>query len=344
MTGGHRVRRHSQRAPGYNERPEHWLGESALIMVRDEVARGSDFLETLYCVTVNWNLPRDTAACVESLLSAGLPPGQIIIVDNSSTDDSVAMLRARFGPSAHILEAAVNRGYADGCNTGILRALSLGAERVLLLNNDTVVAQDFFAELEAAVVADSSIPILAPLILDYDVPETIWYLGDRRIDGLPISMSLRRGRLVPGELPQLVAVDFVSGCAMMVERRVFEEIGVFDAGFFMYAEDVDFCWRARSAGLRLACATRARMWHKVSRSAGRSNPRSVYLRVRNQIWFYRMHTPVSRLPVLVGFTLARTLRKSLEVALGGNPRLIVSLWQALVDGWLDPMPKGAGVE
>ncbi len=67
---------------------------------------------------------------------------------------------------------------------------------------------------------------------------------------------------------------------MFVRREVFERIGLFDPSFFMYAEEVDLCWRARAAGFHLACATRAKMWHKISVSADRDRPTTRYMRIR----------------------------------------------------------------
>ena len=101
-------------------------------------------------VIVNWNLAADTIACVRSLLAAGVSPSPIIVVDNGSNDNSPAQLDHELGESIELIRSKQNLGFAGGNNLGIQHALSQGAEWVLLLNNDTLVAPNFFelAEVE----------------------------------------------------------------------------------------------------------------------------------------------------------------------------------------------------
>jgi len=292
-------------------------------------------IRSLYAVVVNWNLRIETVACVESLLTTGVAVDQIIVVDNGSSDDSVSVLRERFGPDLLLIVSSRNLGFAGGANLGIEFALERGAGWVLLLNNDTRVAPTFLAEMENAAVADNQFAILAPLILYQDVPDRIWYAGDRLIPGVLVTYSLRRQQKDHGKLPLLMPVDFVSGCAMLVRRDVFEKVGLFDRTLFMYGEDVDFCWRARLAGFRLVCATHAKMWHKVSVSSNHDKPRMRYWRIKNQIRFYRAYARGLQVPLMMGFTLLRALWIGLGDAWHGQPSLIKPLVQGLIQGWLN---------
>jgi len=288
----------------------------------------------LYAILVNWNLKGDTLACVESLLDAGAPAGQIVVVDNGSSDGSPQALRERFGVAVHVMESGQNLGFAGGCNLGIEYALGQGAEWLFILNNATVVDPAMFAEWKRAVDASPAYAIVAPLILYHADPQRIWYLGDRAIPGSLITYSLGRNQLDRGQFAPLVPVDFVCGCGMFTRRAVFERVGLFDTGFFMYAEEVDLCQRARLAGFRLACATRARMWHKVSVSADRDRPLTRYLRIRNQILFYRRYASRLQAPTLFAFTFTRALRIALGDLIGRQPRLIAPLVRGWADGWL----------
>jgi GT2 family glycosyltransferase len=291
-------------------------------------------LERLFTVLVNWNLKEDTLACVESLQMAGAMPGTVIVVDNGSTDDSVAAFQARFGSSVIVLETGQNLGFAGGVNHGVPYALANEARWVLLINNDTLVAGNFFNALSQAVELSSErYAILAPLIYYHNEPKRIWYLGDRQIGGTLITHSLFKNQTDTGNLPPIVPVDFVSGCGMLVKAEVFERVGLFDPSFFMYGEEVDFCRRAQKAGFQLACSTQAHMWHKVSLSANRDKAATRYHRICNQIRFYRKHAGQAHQLLLGCFTLLRAMRLAWGDMRHNTRHLIAPLMRGWVDGW-----------
>jgi GT2 family glycosyltransferase len=288
---------------------------------------------SIYPIVVNWNLAEETIACVRSLLAAGAHPGQIIIVDNGSTDGSAETLCRALGDAITLINSPTNLGFAGGNNLALRYALERGAEWLLPINNDTCVAPTFFAELAAAVEEHAAMRVIGPLILYHDEPERVWSLGDCLIPGTLITYSRWRDQIVPATLSPWIEVDFINACCSLVHRSVLETIGLFDANFFMYAEDADFCWRARQAGFRLGCATRARMWHKVSRSTGVHHPQARYWRVSNQIAFYRRYAQPWQVPLMFMFTLLRSLKLT-AVDLGyGRTTLARRTVQAWADGW-----------
>lgn len=297
-------------------------------------------LLSLHVIVVNWNLHQDTLVCVESLIAAGIPVERIIVVDNGSTDGSARVLRDRFGASLPLIESRENLGFARGNNLGLGYALDHGAHWILLLNNDTHVAATFLSELTRAVQSGEQFAIYSPLILYHDSPNRIWYLGDRLVPGLLFTYSLYRHQNDRPEWPALLPVDFVTGCSMLVKRQVFENVGLFDPTLFMYGEDVDFCWRARQAGFRLAAVPRAKMWHKVSTSSNRDRPMSRYQRMRNQNRFYRVHARGLQLPVMCGLSALRAAFIALTDLARGQQALIEPLARGWIDGWCRPGSSG----
>lgn len=293
-------------------------------------------LDPLYCVIVNWNLKEDTLACIQSLLDSGASATRVIVVDNGSTDDSVESLRERFSADIQIIQNHRNVGYARGSNLGIQQALEKGAKWVLLINNDTLVTTGFLRELENVVENYGKFDIIGPLILYHDKPKRIWYLGDRLIPGTLMTTSLYRGQIEKPSYPQVFPVDFVTGCAMLVNRKVFDKVGLLDTRLFMYGEDVDFCWRARRAGFKLAAAPRAKMWHKVSTSANREKSTLRYLRTRNQNRFYRLNSRGAQIPIMLAFSLYQLIWKSGSDIIHFQPKMIAPLVRGWVDGWLNP--------
>ncbi len=260
----------------------------------------------------------------------------MIVVDNGSTDGSVDALRKQFRAKIQIIESKQNLGFSGGNNLGIQQALRENAEWILLINNDTQVAPTFLSELEKVADNYKEFGIIGPLILYTNQQNTIWYLGDRIVPGTLVTYSLYRGKVEQPTYPEVLAVDFITGCAMLVNRKVFESIGLMDTTLFMYGEDVDFCWRARRAGFKFAAAPRARMWHKVSTSAAREKEIHRYLRTRNQNRFYRKYSRRLQIPIMLGFSLLQLARRIGSDLLNLQPELVTPLVRGWIDGWFNP--------
>jgi GT2 family glycosyltransferase len=290
----------------------------------------------VYPIIVNWNLAQETIDCIHSLLAAGAQPGRIILVDNGSTDGSAERLHAAFGDAITLIASPTNLGFAGGNNLGLRHALDCGAEWLLPINNDTCVAQTFFAELAIAVQQHPHTGIIAPMILYHAEPERIWSLGDHLLPGTLITYSRWRDKVAPASLAPWIDVDFLNACCLLLHRSVLETIGLFDPSFFMYGEDVDFCWRARRAGFRLGCATRARMWHKVSRSTGVHHPQARYWRICNQIRVYRRYAAPWQLPIMFAFSLLRSLKLAATDLRDEPTTLARHTMRAWAAGWRQP--------
>jgi GT2 family glycosyltransferase len=297
-------------------------------------------LPRLRIVILNWNLKDDTLACLDSLLAAGVQPGEIILVDNGSTDGSLEAFQERYAGKIQLIANPTNAGYVEGCNGGIRLALQQGAHWIMLLNNDTLVAPDFLNELASGVEAGGeAFDLYAPVIYYHARPERIWYFGDRLFPGTLITTSPWRKGLARG-LPPCAPVDFVSGCCMLVRAEVFRQVGLFDPRLVMYGEEIDFIWRARQAGYRAAGVPRARMWHKVSLSAGRVPPQTRYLRTRNQALFYRRYARGLQRPLMFLFSLLRAAWKSGLALTQSQASLLPALWRGWRDGWFGPAASG----
>jgi GT2 family glycosyltransferase len=261
----------------------------------------------LAIIIVNWNLKLDTLECIASLVEAGASLEQIIVVDNGSTDSSIQALRDIYPERLQIIALDANCGYATGVNRGLDYALINKSQWILLLNNDTIVTPTFIEAMQAAIQTNPSFSIFAPMILYYSQPSLIWSMGDRRVDRTLLTINPYRGKNIDRTFPKVIPIDFTTGCAMLVNRNVFEKIGLLDESFFMYGEEVDFCWRARQAGFTFACIPAARLWHKISKSSSKDKPGTRYLRIRNQIRFYRRYSSPAGKWFYFIYTLVRSL-------------------------------------
>jgi GT2 family glycosyltransferase len=238
----------------------------------------------VFAILVAFNQREETVATLRSLLGSEYPSLHAIVVDNGSTDDTVDFLVNAFA-EVIVLANGRNLGFAEGCNVGMRRALVGGAEFVLLLNSDVVLAPDTLAILVDAAQSDPRIGIAGPKVYRWDTP-TILQSAGGIIDWTEVrSVLIGDGEQDLGQYDASREVDFVSGSALLARRAVLEQVGLMDPRYFMYYEEVDWCWRTGCAGFRVVCIPRARVWHK-DRTSSAGNPYLVnYFTTRNRLFF-----------------------------------------------------------
>ncbi|MBI3781894.1 MAG: glycosyltransferase family 2 protein [Deltaproteobacteria bacterium] len=238
-------------------------------------------------VTVNWNQAELTRLCVASLVSAARKPEWIIVVDNGSEQDPAAAVQAACA-NAIIVRNRENQGFAGGSNRGIEEAMKLGADAVLLVNNDAVVDRDCLRELVAVLECDASLAAVgAKTLTQEDPPRIHTAYGVLTYHG---QLVQQRGWMESdlSRYNELEYVDYISGCAMLLRRKALEINGMFDEEFFAYHEDLDWCVRARRHGYRVAYVPRALVRHRMHASTGGGYLSPItYLSARNSVLFVR---------------------------------------------------------
>ncbi len=236
-------------------------------------------------VVLNWNGGQDTLDCLASLRQMDYPCFDVLVVDNSSTDGSIAAIRQSF-PEMSLIETGDNLGFTGGNNVGMRHTLDRGADYVLLLNHDTEVAPDSLTCLVEAVEADPKVGIAGPLIYYYDRPEVIWSAGGVIDQHRGQARMVGLGELDSGQHDSKPCeVDFVSGCALLVRRSVLEQVGLLDERFFAYYEEAEWCVRVRRAGYHIVHVPRAKVWHKISPGRRAASPIVHYYMTRNRLLF-----------------------------------------------------------
>ncbi|CAN5485466.1 hypothetical protein BH11PLA2_BH11PLA2_34200 [soil metagenome] len=240
----------------------------------------------LAIVLVDYNGLDDTCKCLESLTHL-TTPATIIVVDNASTVNVSDALATTF-PHVLFIRSPVNGGWAGGNNLGLKLALDRGADLVVLLNNDTTVVPEFAARLQIAAETHPEFGILGPVIRFMEPPHEVQTEGVRfNTPQQPgffqrVAVSLQFGNVVP--------VDIVNGCCLMVRRAVVEKIGFVDEEFFLIHEESDFCLRAQAAGFQLCVLAEPLVFHKGSSSFAREGKRfQRYYDARNLLRLLRKH-------------------------------------------------------
>jgi GT2 family glycosyltransferase len=252
-------------------------------------------------IILNWNGAAHTTACLRSLAELTGVNHVPLVVDNGSTDGSVARLRSEF-PGLWIIETGANLGFGGGINHGIATARSAGADFLWLLNNDTTVAPDALRQLIDALHGRP------------DRPDVIWYAGATVTP--PAGHHLHRGlgEQDRGQFDRIEELECACACSLLVRSSALKDIGPLPTDYFLYWEDVAWSTMAAAAGWRILFVPRSRIWHESGASLTSEADPPQMLRLhyltRNRILYHRRHRPsqVWRVVWDIVFNAARMTR------------------------------------
>jgi len=267
--------------------------------------------KTVSVIIVNYNGAHHLKECLDSLREQTFRDFDVILVDNASTDDSVAFTRNTC-PEAVIIENRENVGYGGGNNAGIRQSRG---RYVVLLNNDTKVDPQWLEKLIGPAEKDKRVGMCASKIMDYSHPQIIDNTGLLIYrDGV----ARGRGRLEKdaGQYALEEEVFIPSGCAGLYRREMLEEIGLLDEDFFLYVDDVDIGFRARLAGWKCMYVPDAIVYHKYSATVEPYSPLKAYLVERNRIWVVMKCFPAGLAITSIFSTLLRYLMQGYGIVTG----------------------------
>lgn len=228
-------------------------------------------MNDLSIIIVSYNTRDLTRACLRSAF-AGLERsalrGEVWVVDNASADGSADMVRAEF-PQARLIANADNRGFAAANNQAIAES---DARHVMLLNSDAEVRGDALGTMVRVLDGRPNVGAVGARLVYPDGSfqhSAFRFPGFAQIllDFFPLHPRLLDSRL-NGRYPRRLyagmepfAVDHPLGAALMVRAETVRQVGLLDEGFFMYCEEIDWCWRMRKAGWEVLCVPMAEVMH-----------------------------------------------------------------------------------
>jgi GT2 family glycosyltransferase len=285
----------------------------------------------VYVVMLTWNQRDDTLECLASLYQMTYQSFRIVLVDNASTDGTREAVLARF-PQVETLSNSTNHGFAAAANQGIAHALQHGADYVLLLNNDTVVEKSAVEQLVRC-AEDNAVGMVIPKIYYHSQPQTIWSVGAELNRWTLEPKGEARGSPDDGQWEKVIERDFVTGCALLMKRRLIDEIGALDEGFFRYYDDTDMSLRARKAGFKILLVPEAKVWHKVARASGGvyTSPERYWM-AHGSVHFFRKHVRGWRWLIVLPYRLASAMKMSIRLMAGLRFAALRAYWAGLWDG------------
>ena len=253
-------------------------------------------------VILNWNGAEHLCRFLPSVVAATPQGVEIIVADNGSTDDSVAVLTTRF-PSVTVLRMDANYGFAGGYN----RALEqIDADYYLLLNSDVETPQGWLAPILECLDRNPDVAVVAPKLISWCDRSKFEYAGASGgfIDYLGYPFC--RGRILRcveddcGQYDDERDVFWVSGAAFCCRADVFRALGGFDSDFFAHMEEIDLCWRMQLAGYRVRVVPQSTVYHLGGATLQTDSPAKVFYNHRNNLaMLYKCASSAQRLVVAV---------------------------------------------
>ncbi len=245
-------------------------------------------------ITVNYNQAEVTCALLESIRRQPYRAVEVIVVDNASRENPEALFRNRF-PEVIFLRSEQNLGFAGGNNLALPHATG---NYLFFVNNDAELTENTIENLLMLFETHPGAGIVSPLICyapesigdHFPKNDLIQYAGMTPVHPLT-GRNHTIGNRQPdhGQFAQPEQTAYAHGAAMMVPRRVIDQVGPMHEDFFLYYEELDWCERIRQAGWEVWVQPLARVYHKESLTVQKLGSLKTYYLTRNRIWFMRRH-------------------------------------------------------
>lgn len=244
-------------------------------------------------VILTYNNEKDLAECIPSILDQTYRNYELLIVDNGSTDGTVAFIKKRY-PAIRLIETGANLGYAGGNNVGFQH---VNGDYVVVVNPDTMLDPGWLQNLIKPLDDDPRIGITNSKVLEYDDRDHGSCGNTSHYTGLHFPRGIEKSASAFTR-PEIVSA--ISGCSFAIRREVLSSLKGFDAEYFLYLEDSDLSLRARLAGYRIMFTPESIVYHKHKTVI---TAQKVYYLERNRLMLllkcYSMKLLIMVLPALV---------------------------------------------
>ena len=248
-------------------------------------------------IIINYGNVEDTIQCVNSLerFYRNNRNINLILVDNNALEYLNDDFVKRINFKVYHIKNEENKGFAEGCNIGIERALQIGCDVVALINNDTIFIDDSLIKAAQCLISNSDIGIIGLINYYFDQPTKVWQSGfiSKLNSGRTYRVNLNNNAQKDNEI---MPVDYVPGSSIIIKSEVFKKIGLLDSKYFAYYEEYDFCIRTKKEGYKVGVLLESKILHKVGKSSISSV--KLYLRTRNKLLLYKKYANI------IGFFIA----------------------------------------
>ncbi|PTM03622.1 MAG: dTDP-Rha--alpha-D-GlcNAc-pyrophosphate polyprenol alpha-3-L-rhamnosyltransferase [Bacteroidetes bacterium] len=279
---------------------------------------------------LNWNGKKLLERFLANVLEHSSPLAKVYLIDNNSSDDSIAYTKAEF-PAVEIISLADNYGYAGGYNKGLKH---IEEEIVILLNSDVEVSPNWLEPLYSRFTADATLAALQPKIKDLKSPQHFEYAGAAGgyidILGYPFC----RGRIFDHlekdqqQYNNYQEVFWATGACLAVRKSAFEQVGKLYETLFAHMEEIDLCWRLQLAGFKVAVEPASEVYHLGGATLESYSPQKTYLNFRNSLIILFLNLPHSHAIPTILARLVLDGVSAIRFLLSGKPKLLFAILRA----------------
>lgn len=246
---------------------------------------------------------------------------EIIIADNSSTDDSISFLKSTY-PSLRLIHIPNNKGYSAGYNYALNQVQS---KYYILLNSDVEVTPNWTSPIIEMMEQENSIAAAQPKILAHHQKDHFEYAGagGGQIDYLGYPFC--RGRIFDtleedqAQFNDVTQIFWATGACLFIRSEIYHSLGGLDDDFFAHMEEIDLCWRINSAGHKVMYNGLSTIYHVGGGTLPKSNPRKTYLNFRNGLSLlfknYKTYQLFTLLPLRILLDLVAGIKFTMSASL-----------------------------
>lgn len=263
----------------------------------------------------------------------------IAVIDNASTDDSVAFLQAQYS-QVQIVHNGANYGFAKGYNEGLKQ---VKGDYYVLLNSDVEVTPGWIEPVMALMEKDPTIGACQPKFLQYTQRNLFEYAGAAggMLDYL--GYPLARGRIFDicevdrGQYDDAIPVFWAGGAALFIRAPLYFEVGGFDEYFFAHQEEIDLCWRLQLAGHQVYVCPQSVVYHVGGGTLPKGNARKVFLNFRNNLIMMAKNMPRGAAAWKIPYRFLLDTVSAFKSLLEGQGRYFTAVFKAhfaFLNWWL----------
>ena len=235
-------------------------------------------------ITINYNNTEITGDFLESVCYVDYDNIEVIVVDNASKENPSEKLREIY-PAVNIILSKKNLGFAGGNNLGIKAAKG---NYFFFVNNDTVLTANIFEGLLEIFEKYPDAGVVSPKFHYYDSPGTIEFAGYNKVNNFTARNSMVGCKTKDhGQYDEIKVTNYAHGGAMMVPRKVVDEVGLMPELYFLYYEEFDWCEQIKRKGYKVYYQYKSLIYHKESMSVGKKSTLKTFYLNRNRILFMR---------------------------------------------------------
>lgn len=283
-------------------------------------------------ITINYNQAQVTTELLDSIRRISYNDLEVIVVDNASREDPGAYLTELY-PEIIYIRSEENLGFSGGNNLGIDAS---SGEYLLFINNDAELTEGAIERLLQLFDEIPDLGIVSPLLCYFnEAPEQnadiIQYAGTTHVHPLTArNKTLGELETNTNQYNEPYPTAYAHGAAMMVPRKVIEQVGKMPELFFLYYEELDWSERIRRGGYKVYLEPRAKVYHKESISVGKMSTLKTFYLNRNRILFMRRNRSIWQLAGFVLFLLFFTIPKNTAMyILKGDFDHLKAFWKAI---------------